>query len=333
MFENAFKQVTLANLSGTLLACIAATVLFMYIYANYVDEPTKPLSSKPGPDMPPPSEVTQLWIYPIKSCRGIRVESARLKKTGLDLDRNWMFIDKEKREFLTIRNDPSFTLVDTSLSDDRKELTIKIHGTDDAVTVPTRPTQKWFEENTKLVQVNIWGAETDAYEYGEHINSIFTDYFNKPVSLVFKGPSPRWGGANADIKLYGKQQAHHFADVMSLQVASEASLADLNAHLKEKGESELTIERFRPNIVIKGNEPWEEDRWKRVQFTNVDHSRELLWKAKLDVVAHCARCQVPNVDPDTAEKHKHEPWDTLMSFRRIDMGGKCCFPKGKVFSY
>lgn len=42
----------------------------------------------------------------------------------------------------------------------------------------------------------------------------------------------------------------------------------------------------------------------------------------LDVVARCARCQVPNVDPETADKDEHEPWDTLVSYRRIDEGMK-----------
>lgn len=49
----------------------------------------------------------------------------------------------------------------------------------------------------------------------------------------------------------------------------------------------------------------------------------------LDVVARCARCQVPNVNPDTAEKHPKQPWDELMKFRRVDTGGaakyKPCF--------
>lgn len=42
----------------------------------------------------------------------------------------------------------------------------------------------------------------------------------------------------------------------------------------------------------------------------------------IDVQARCARCQVPNVNPETAEKHAKEPWDTLVSYRRVDEGIK-----------
>lgn len=75
--------------------------------------------------------------------------------------------------------------------------------------------------------------------------------------------------------------------------------------------------------------PWEEDSWKRVRITTTLPDREMLYKLDLDVVARCARCQVPNVNPDTAEKHPKQPWDELMKFRRVDKGGvakwKPCF--------
>lgn len=152
-------------------------------------------------------------------------------------------------------------------------------------------------------------------------------------------------------ELYGRTQEHHFADVMSLQVASEASINDLNRRLKEVPNADvLTIERFRPNIIVKGklhphrphldqtltpkptgrsDHPWEEDTWKRIRITTSMPAEEAIYKMDLDVVARCARCQVPNVNPDTAEKHPKQPWDELMKFRRVDTGGpakyKPCF--------
>lgn len=37
--------------------------------------------------------------------------------------------------------------------------------------------------------------------------------------------------------------------------------------------------------------------------------------------------KIPNVDPETAQKHRNEPWDTLISYRRVDksMKYKPCF--------
>ncbi|KAF2224136.1 MOSC N-terminal beta barrel domain-containing protein [Elsinoe ampelina] len=282
-------------------------------------------------NLPPASEVISLRIYPIKSCRGIEVKETRLKMSGLDLDRNWMFVDAETMTFLTIRSDPTMTLIDTAVNDKDDTLTISIHGTEDSVTIPAHPKQDWLSSNNTLEKVEIWGEKTDGWTYSNKINDMFSRYFKKPVKLIYKGPTPRPARGNAKKDLSGREVPHMFADLMSVQIASDSSLRDLNRRLKENDYDgqKLTIERFRPNIVIRGNEPWEEDSWKTVQISTADHENQLLWRVNLDVMCRCARCQVPNVNPDTAEKHKHEPWDTLMKFRRVDQGGaakyKPCF--------
>jgi uncharacterized protein YcbX len=315
-----------------LVTMVVVTVVSLWFYANYIfdEDAARALTAKKKPVS---TEIVSLRIYPIKSCRGIEVQDTKMHKTGLDLDRHWMFVDAKSREFLTIRSDPSMTLIDTGLSGDGKgkwtELHVSIHDTDKYVKIPCYPTPEWLEENTKLTKVEIWGEETDGWEYSDEINSMFSEYFKKPVALIYKGPTPRIAGGNASPELYGKEQEHHFADLMSVQIASEASLADLNSRLEAAGHDQLTIERFRPNIIVKGTTAWDEDSWKKVCIRTTDHAREAIWKTNLDVLCHCARCQVPNVNPDTAEKHKHEPWDTLMKFRRIDQGGvakyKPCF--------
>ena len=283
--------------------------------------------NKPGaPPIPAPTEVVGLRVYPIKSCRGFEVTSTRLRKMGLTLDRNWMFITKEDKKFITIRGDASMTLIDTAIVEDKKTkgqmLEISIHGTDARVMVPAFPTKQWLESNTSLEPVEIWEKETDGYIYGDSVNKIFSDFFKKPVALVYKGPTHRMVAVNGSKELYGKETPHHFADVMSLQVASEASIKDLNRRLKEKlgpGQEELTIERFRPNIIVRGrdDEPWEEDTWKRIRITTTLHEEEAIYVLDLDAVARCARCQVPNVNPETAEKNPKEPWDEMMKFRRV----------------
>lgn len=338
----------LANLSGIFMATVFAGLIAIIIYAQMTNgpEPEEHLSNaalgigskavhKPGsPPIPPPTEIVSLRIYPIKSCRGLEVDETRLRKTGLLLDRNWMFISKSDRKFMTIRSNPAMTLIDTELieKDNQTHLEITVHGTDARVLIPAFPSKAWLQENTTLTTVEIWEQNTDAYEYSDAINSIFTRFFAQDVALVYKGPQPRNIAVNGREELYGRTQEHHFADVMSLQVASEASIKDLNARLEKVPNAEtLTIERFRPNIIVRGRDdhPWEEDTWKRVRITtNLPH-REMLFRLDLDAVARCARCQVPNVNPDTAEKHPKQPWDELMKFRRVDQGGpakyKPCF--------
>lgn len=332
------------NLSLILFSVAITSIVTMVVLANVLpDAPPNPIkhngalgatsqavTDPNAPPIPPPTEVVSLRIYPIKSCRGIEIDATRLRKAGLALDRNWMFVDKTATphpQFLTIRSDPSMTLIDTAViqSDDpaiSHFLEVSIHGTDAQIKVPAFPTKQWLEANTTLSTVEIWEEPTDAYEYGPDINKIFSDFFRKDVALVYKGPQARNVNINGREELYGKKVPHHFADVMSLLVASEASLKDLNRRLKDTNDptvTPLTIERFRPNIIVKGRDdkPWEEDTWKRVRITTTLPSEEALYKIDLDVVARCARCQVPNVDPDTAEKHAKQPWTELMKFRQV----------------
>jgi uncharacterized protein YcbX len=339
----------LANLSGIFMFTVLVGVVSIVIYAQLTpsNAPAEQHTNaaigigseavcKPGsPPLPPPTQIVSMRVYPIKSCRGIEVDETRLRKTGLLLDRNWMFISKSDRKFMTIRSNPAMTLVDTNIVEKDKQTHLEISvkgGSSSAVTIPAFPTKEWLAENTTLTQVEIWEQPTDAYEYSEAINAVFSAFFKQDVALVYKGPQPRNIAVNGREELYGKQQEHHFADVMSLQIASEASLKDLNSRLaKVPNADALTIERFRPNIIVRGRDdhPWEEDTWKRVRITTVLPDREMLFKLDLDVVARCARCQVPNVNPDTAEKHAKEPWTELMKFRRVDQGGpakyKPCF--------
>ena len=267
------------------------------------------------------------------------------------------------RRFITIRDISELTLIDTAFastseistsapspngSQDAENLVISIRNTEKKVMVPARPTQQWLEANTDLRNVNIWDYDTDGYVYRDEINEVFTDFFKKPVKLVYKGPTPRMLRGNGAPNVLGREESTNFPDVMPLLIANEASMGELNSRLRGKRHAEITVERFRPNIIVRGAttlssleddqapRAWSEDAWKTVRILN--HAGEnrpgimgLLGGAEkgleIDVQARCARCQVPNVDPVTAEKDRHEPWDTLVSYRRVDEGikWKPCF--------
>jgi uncharacterized protein YcbX len=263
-------------------------------------------------------------MYPIKSCRGFEVQKTILKEHGLDLDRRWMLVDAKTNEFLTIRQIPDMTRIGTSLSADGLDLLVTIPDRDsDRVTtvrVPCHPSTDWLKNNTTIAPVKIWDNDTDGWVYDEAINAPFSTFLGRPVALVYKGPTPRVLKGNGAPSLLGRVQTTGFPDVFPILIASEASLSELNSRLSRKGVDPITVERFRPNIVIKGETPWSEDSWKTVRISG---ERPL----DLDIVARCARCQVPNVDPDSAMKHKKQPWDTLVSYRRVDEGikWKPCF--------
>lgn len=295
------------------------------------------------------SEITELRIYPIKSCRGLTIPSAKLTSQGLHLDRQWMFVDEENK-FVTIRQKPQMTLVNTSIDHDKELLTVSIgDDTSKSISVPLYPTQDWLSQNAKPVTVNIWEYDTEAYMYTDpKIQELFREFIGegKPVSLVMKDPhDERICQGNGAQEILGRKATVNFPDVLPLQIASESSLAELNSRLTGKGHEAITVERFRPNIIIKGGEPWSEDSWKTVRI-NGSTAPGANWLPSavagmtgaidVDVAARCARCQVPNVDPDSAIKDKHEPWDTLMKYRRVDEGikfkpcfGMLCVPRGE----
>jgi uncharacterized protein YcbX len=288
-------------------------------------------------------------MYPIKSCRGFEVQSTTLKEHGLDLDRRWMLVDASTHEFLTIRQIPDMTRIGTGLSADGTELVVTIpnpsktrsKSTDNkkptvtTVRIPSHPSLEWLETNTVVAPVKIWDNETDGYIYGDAVNAPFSAFMGRSVALVYKGPTPRVLKGNGAPKLLGRVQSTGFPDVFPILIASEASLAELNTRLRRIDIDPITVERFRPNIIVRGETPWVEDSWKTVRIrssnkkTVSDGTGNISFKKNvtnppldLDIVARCARCQVPNVDPDTASKHKKQPWDTLVSYRRVDEGIK-----------
>lgn len=233
------------------------------------------------------------------------------------------------------------TLINTALDYDADSLVITIgHDKNKQIMVPMHPSQNWLDENTEKASVDIWEYITDAYAYTDsRMLSIFKEFFEEDVRLVMKGPEARICTGNGAPKLLGRTESVNFPDVLPVQIASESSLAELNSRLKDKGETEITIERFRPNIIIKGGEPWSEDSWKTVRINGDSSYWTTLTGGNLhaidvDVVARCARCTVPNVNPDTAEKNAHQPWDVLVSYRRVDEGikfkpcfGMLCCPR------
>lgn len=287
------------------------------------------------------SEIIALRMYPIKSCRGFEVQQTTLREHGLDLDRRWMLVDAKTHEFLTIRQIPNMTRIGTALSADGNELIINIPNTEgrtrskkvsspfQTIHIPSHPSPEWLAAHTTVSPVRIWDNDTDGYIYNDDVNAPFSAFMGRPVALAYKGPTPRVLKGNGDPKLLGRVQTIGFPDVFPILIASDASLNELNSRLQNEGEDPITVERFRPNIVVRGQTPWTEDSWKVVRIAPASDSKGSSKSDNvkpvpldLDIVARCARCQVPNVDPDSAVKHKKQPWNTLMSYRRVDEGIK-----------
>lgn len=283
---------------------VASFVFFaiplLLFFLDYLRE-KRPVKGENLP-IPPPTKIVEIRVYPIKSCRGFKVDKAKLMKSGVDLDRQWMFVDAVKKNFVTIRQVSKMTLIDTAITEN-EELEVSIRNADPPIRfkVPARPSKEWLEKNTELSDVEIWEQKLDGYMYPKSLTQPISDFLEKDVRLVYKGPTVRILRGNGAPKILGRTESMKFADLMPLQVSNRKSIEELNGRLSQIGHEAITIERFRPNIVIEGESPWYEDTWKTIRIEGMGKS------IISDVVARCARCQVPNVDPDTAVKDKKQP--------------------------
>jgi len=73
--------------------------------------------------------ITQLWIYPVKACQGIRLKSAALSECGFEYDRAWCVVDSSgeryrAREQLSQRKLPFLASLAVRFSDDQHQLII-----------------------------------------------------------------------------------------------------------------------------------------------------------------------------------------------------------------
>jgi uncharacterized protein YcbX len=146
--------------------------------------------------------------------------------------------------------------------------------------------------------VEIWGNPVEAIDAGEAAARWLTQLLGADVRLAFC-PETTARRTDPDYDPIGSPVS--FADGYPLLLISEASLADLNTRL----ETPLPMNRFRPNVVVRGTEPFAEDAWRRVTIGSL----------AFDVVKSCARCVVTTTDQDTGERSA-EPLRTLAKFRR-----------------
>jgi uncharacterized protein YcbX len=137
---------------------------------------------------------------------------------------------------------------------DAEFLVISIRNTGKRVMIPARPTQAWLDANTSLLEVNIWETDTDAYAYLSPINFVFTvtEFFKREVKPIYKALTPSILRGNGGRDVLGREEIPDFSYLLSLQILNEGSIRELNSRLREKGHDEITIERFRPNIIVQG---------------------------------------------------------------------------------
>lgn len=247
------------------------------------------------------ARIRELWLYPIKSCAGIRVEQALLIETGLEFDRAWMVVDEQGR-FVTQRTAPRMALIQPQLR--RDDLVVRAPG--------MLALHLSLDTAEEPVRVQVWKDEAQAYDMGRLAAQWFSDFLGQTVRLVRFDPeqprvsSPKWTGDDAGYVQFG--------DGYAVLVCTDAALTDLNRRLADGGHAPVDWRRFRPNVVIEalpGGEaidPHAEDYWRELAIATADG------QAQLRLVKPCTRCEIPNVDPATGE-FGSEPNATLAGYR------------------
>lgn len=239
-----------------------------------------------------PIVVTGLFVYPIKSCAGVPVNSARLVPGGLEFDRRYMLVDEDGR-FITARTTPQLLQVEVSLLTSEA---LDICAQHRSMSEPLYLSSLGPPE-AELVQVEIWRDQAWA-RLSRKGSAWFSKYLGRKVQLVYL-PSEHLRQVNPERAKLGDVVS--FADGYPLLLTSENSLLDLNTKLAHP----VGMERFRPNVVVSGAPAYDEDTWTRLAIL----------ENQFDAPKLCDRCVMTTFDAKTGMGGK-EPLKTLASYRK-----------------
>lgn len=243
--------------------------------------------------------IAGLHVHPIKSCGGIAVPEALVIETGFEFDRAWMVVD-EAGKLVTQRELPRMALIQPTLKHHDMVLRapgmLALHIALDTVELPVR--------------VTVWNDTVKAYDMGDLAAQWFSDFLGPwrggKLRLARFDPEqrrlsdPRWTGPI--------EAENAFADAFPLLVASTAGLDEFNRRMVAAGHAPVTMQRFRPNIVLDGLDAHGEDHLDEIVFAAPEGP------VRIKLVKPCSRCTIPDVDPATAETG-HAVGDTLASYR------------------
>jgi uncharacterized protein YcbX len=244
------------------------------------------------------ASLSDLCVYPIKSCGGIPVDEWEVDERGLRHDRRWMLVD-ETGSFVSQRKLPRMALIKVRI--ESGGLVVDAPGMT-SLNVPFEP------PDDKPLLARVWGDLVEGQTVDDY--GWFSEFLGVRCKLVYlpdesvRPVDPAYAEPGDRVSL---------ADGFPFLLISEASLADLNARLEQP----LPMNRFRPNLVVRGCEPFAEDGWRGVRIGQLTFR----------VVKPCARCTITTVDQESATKGK-EPLRTLARFRRA--GNKVLFGQNLI---
>ncbi|HYF70967.1 MAG TPA: MOSC N-terminal beta barrel domain-containing protein [Ohtaekwangia sp.] len=232
--------------------------------------------------------LSEIYIYPVKSLGGIRLTNAQMRSKGLEFDRRWMLIDGEGK-FMTQRTTPELALFRLQLNQKYFNITFGGHS----IQLTTESTS-----TSGTIKTKVWDDDVIVNEVSRVHSEWFSDMLKTQCKLVH---FPEENTRPVESKFQVNNEHVSLADAFPFLIIGQASLDDLNSRLT----TPLPINRFRPNFVITGGAPYEEDTWKSFKIG----SNEFMGTKP------CARCNIPTIDQDTIQRSA-EPSKTLATYRK-----------------
>ena len=234
--------------------------------------------------------ITQIILYPIKSCGGIALDEARIGPRGLEAgaigDRRWIVSD-EAGQMITQRQNESLARVRIELAGNA----LRVSG-DGLAPVMVDPAGIGEERATVVLH----GREVIGHRTSAAADAWFSRFLGQPARLVYQTDEdhrlcdPVFSVAPGEDKV-------GFADAFPYLISTEATLARVNCLLAEP----VPMNRFRPNIVIGGAGPDAEYDWKRLAAG----------EAEFTIVKPCTRCVMTTIDQERGVRTGKEPLATL----------------------
>jgi len=237
---------------------------------------------------PGTARISALYVYPVKSARGIALENTALTAAGLAQDRRWMIVGGSGR-CITQRELPRLALLVPTLSDTALRLQAPSMS---EISIA-------LAQQGERCPVTVWEHSCDAFDEGPRVAQWLQEFLGHECRLVRFDPAHRrlsaheWTG--------GLDAQTQFADAFAMLALSTASLAELNSRLSRP----LPMNRFRPNIVLDGINAYDEDR--------IDELSDGV--IRLKPVKPCTRCKITTTNQDTGCVEGDEPLRTLKSYR------------------
>ena len=242
--------------------------------------------------------ISQLAIYPVKSLRGFTVNSAVLTPMGLAHDRQWMIIN-DKNHFITQRKFAEMVLIHTNIRDGQLILSKPSEPElgQFSLAIDTPPDGEAFD-------AVVWKDTCRVIDEGAEASRWLNSAIHSPstlrlVRMANTVDSPR---PQSNPQLLGIDTHTQFADAAPFLVCNDASLAAVNQQLADNALAPVTMEHFRPNIVLTGLEAFAEH-----HIQHLHHERY-----ELQHCYPCQRCVVPTIDVKTGIRNaQQQPFSLL----------------------